>query len=196
MTEEQLVTYITGYCRHELSHAELLELKGWLEENAEHRQEFDHLMAKYKAARRVGCWGAIQEEKAWNNITQQLLTTRKTRIIRWWRYAAVILILIGLGTVYYALHSDTACDDTNAMQFAPGCRKAILRLSNGQEVNLTADTNCVLTEKTARELLSADKSISFTMPRGATVKNWFTIPSLSLVAANIRLFWQTAPECG
>lgn len=147
MTEEQLVTYITGYCRHELSHAELLELKGWLEENAEHRQEFDHLMEKYKAARRVGCWDAIQEEKAWNNITQQLLTTRKTQIIRGWRYAAVILILIGLGTVYYALHSDTACDDTYAMQFAPGCRKAILRLSNGQEVNLTADTNCVLTEK-------------------------------------------------
>lgn len=147
MTEEQLVTYITGYCRHELSHAELLELKGWLEENAEHRQEFDHLMAKYKAARRVGCWGSIQEEKAWNNISQQLLTTRKTQIIRWWRYAAVILILIGLGTVYYALHSDTACDDTYAMQFVPGCRKAILRLSNGQEVNLAADTNCVLTEK-------------------------------------------------
>lgn len=147
MTEEQLVTYITGYCRHELSHAELLELKGWLEENAEHRQEFDHLMAKYKTARRVGCWDAIQEEKAWNNITQQLLTTRKTRIIRWWRYAAVILILIGLGTVYYTLHNDTACDDTYAMQFAPGSRKAILRLSNGQEVNLTADTNCVLTEK-------------------------------------------------
>lgn len=147
MTEEQLVTYITGYCRHELTEAEWMELDEWLEEDEAHRREFDCLMAKYKAARRVGCWGAIQEEKAWNNITQQLLTTRKTRIIRWWRYAAVIFILIGLGTVYYTLNNDTACDDTYAMQFAPGCHKAILRLSNGQEVNLTADTNCVLTEK-------------------------------------------------
>lgn len=147
MTEEQLVTYITGYCRHELTEAEWMELDEWLEEDEAHRREFDCLMAKYKVARRVGCWGAIQEEKAWNNITQQLLTTRKTRIIRWWRYAAVIFILIGLGTVYYTLNNDTACDDTYAMQFAPGCRKAILRLSNGQEVNLTADTNCVLTEK-------------------------------------------------
>lgn len=162
MTDEQLVTYITGYCKHELTQAEWMELKVWLEEDEEHQREFDCLRAQYEAGRRVGCWSSIQEEKAWENISQQLLPSRKAQIRKLWRYAAVILILVGIGTMFYTGHRNTATDDTCAMQFAPGNRKAILRLSNGQEVCLTADTSCVLTEKNgARIMVGGQELITY-----------------------------------
>ena len=147
MKEEKLTTYIIRYCRQALSEVERRELKLWLEESTEHRKTFDRLVASYKRGRRVGCWETIDEEKAWNKISRRLLNSQKKRSIGWWQYAAIILVLLGVGMAYWVLHPGEGTENKYAVQIAPGSRQAILRLSDGQEIRLNADTTCILAEK-------------------------------------------------
>ena len=65
MNEEELVSYVVRYCKHELSEEEYRFLQRWLEEKQENRQTFREWVRTYRQGRKVGCWDGIQEEQAW-----------------------------------------------------------------------------------------------------------------------------------
>ena len=61
MNEEELVSYVVRYCKHELSEEEYRFLQRWLEEKQENRQTFREWVRTYRQGRKVGCWDGIQE---------------------------------------------------------------------------------------------------------------------------------------
>ncbi|MFR6383633.1 MAG: hypothetical protein ACLUOS_16805 [Odoribacter splanchnicus] len=63
MNEEELVSYVVRYCKHELSEEEYRFLQRWLEEKQENRQTFREWVRTYRQGRKVGCWDGIQEEQ-------------------------------------------------------------------------------------------------------------------------------------
>lgn len=55
MNEEELVSYVVRYCKHELSEEEYRFLQRWLEEKQENRQTFREWVRTYRQGRKVGC---------------------------------------------------------------------------------------------------------------------------------------------
>lgn len=108
MNEEELVSYVVRYCKHELSEEEYRFLQRWLEEKQENRQTFREWVRTYRQGRKVGCWDGIQEEQAWEQISCRLSASpRKRRRLwkEWWKQVAILILLLGSGLLYYSLHS-------------------------------------------------------------------------------------------
>lgn len=57
MNEEELVSYVVRYCKHELSEEEYRFLQRWLEEKQENRQTFREWVRTYRQGRKVGVLG-------------------------------------------------------------------------------------------------------------------------------------------
>ena len=150
MNEEELVSYVVRYCKHELSEEEYRFLQRWLEEKQENRQTFREWVRTYRQGRKVGCWDGIQEEQAWEQISCRLSASpRKRRRLwkEWWKQVAILILLLGSGLLYYSLQQLQESRETALSQIVPGSRKAVLRLSDGREVTLEKETTCVLTEE-------------------------------------------------
>ena len=146
MNEEELVSYVVRYCKHELSEEEYRFLQRWLEEKQENRQTFREWVRTYRQGRKVGCWDGIQEEQAWEQISCRLSASpRKRRRLwkEWWKQVAILILLLGSGLLYYSLQQLQESRETALSQIVPGSRKAVLRLSDGREVTLEKETTCV-----------------------------------------------------
>lgn len=147
MDEESLLMYTIAYCKGELTEEDYVRLKQWVAEKEENQEKFEHLLQSYKRGRRVGCWQAVDERQAWEQISGRIVPV----VVRppwriWWRYAAVLILLVSSGALYYFLqirHSE----DLVSAQIEPGRQKAILRLSDGSEYSLNPDTTYMLTEE-------------------------------------------------
>ena len=142
MNEEELVSYVVRYCKHELSEEEYRFLQRWLEEKQENRQTFREWVRTYRQGRKVGCWDGIQEEQAWEQISCRLSASpRKRRRLwkEWWKQVAILILLLGSGLLYYSLQQLQESRETALSQIVPGSRKAVLRLSDA-ETELTYPT--------------------------------------------------------
>lgn len=150
MNETQLIDYIVRYCRHELSESEYSEFSSWLEVEA-NRHQFEEYLKLYRKGRKAGCWDAMDERDAWKRIEEKISrkqSVKSPRIKSWWRYAAVVACVLGIGLAFYRLSVDEAADEYQVTaQVAPGSRKAVLHLSDGHAVALGKDASGVLTEK-------------------------------------------------
>ncbi len=151
MNEEELSSYIVRYCKHDLTETEYRRLEGWLAEKEENRKLFEQMLAVYRQGRKVGCWKAIREEVAWKIIAHRISNSssgmfrRRMRI--WWKYAAVLVVLLGGGLLYEMLRVQDPSVEFSSSAIAPGNRKAVLELSDGRRVALEEESNCILTEK-------------------------------------------------
>lgn len=146
MNEESLLMFTVAYCKGELMEEDYVRLKEWVAEKKENREKFEHLLLAYKRGRRIGCWQAVDEGQAWKKISERIVLVEvRLRWRIWWRYAAILILLVSSGILYHFLqirHSE----DLILTQIEPGGQKAILRLSNGSEYRLNTDTAYVLTE--------------------------------------------------
>ena len=127
MNEEELVSYVVRYCKHELSEEEYRFLQRWLEEKQENRQTFREWVRTYRQGRKVGCWDGIQEEQAWEQISCRLSASpRKRRRLwkEWWKQVAILILLLGSGLLYYSLQQLQESRETALSQIVPGSRKA------------------------------------------------------------------------
>ena len=125
MNEEELVSYVVRYCKHELSEEEYRFLQRWLEEKQENRQTFREWVRTYRQGRKVGCWDGIQEEQAWEQISCRLSASpRKRRRLwkEWWKQVAILILLLGSGLLYYSLQQLQESRETALSQIVPGTR--------------------------------------------------------------------------
>ena len=123
MNEEELVSYVVRYCKHELSEEEYRFLQRWLEEKQENRQTFREWVRTYRQGRKVGCWDGIQEEQAWEQISCRLSASpRKRRRLwkEWWKQVAILILLLGSGLLYYSLQQLQESRETALSQIVPG----------------------------------------------------------------------------
>lgn len=156
MNEEKLIDYIVRYCKHELSDCEYTELNSWLEEDV-NRRKFEDYLKLYKNGRKIGCWKTIDKMKAWDKVVNRVSHVNASKSIRmkhWWRYVAVIVSILGVGFVYIYRSSLENHYEQNqtAVIIAPGERKAVLHLSDGQEVLLGNGVDGELIEKNGAKI--------------------------------------------
>lgn len=162
MNEEKFIDYIFRYCKHELSDQEYIELKSWLE-NEVNYQKFKDYLKLYKQGRKIACWETIDEMVAWKHIENRVshVNSKKSfRIKYWWQYVAVLVCILGIGFVYIYRSSLEIYykQDKMTAVIAPGGRKAVLYLSDGQEVFLGNEISGILTEQNGVKINYTDQT--------------------------------------
>ncbi len=99
-TGKVIGNYITG----EETEAEKEYLENWLEENSENRKVFKVLQNEKNLANKVEQIDSFDDEYAWRKYTERIDLQKKIRRLSWWRVAAVIFFVIGLGGILYNLY--------------------------------------------------------------------------------------------
>lgn len=99
---EIIVAVITG----EATPEEKDNLQKWLEQSPENREEYIKAEKLYNSLKTTTSVDEIHTDTAWNKVYAQTIRKENKRImIRISRYAAVILFLIGIGSLFYFRNS-------------------------------------------------------------------------------------------
>ncbi|GAB3650170.1 hypothetical protein GCM10028791_16980 [Echinicola sediminis] len=145
-----------------LSQEEERQFKAWLEESADHRTYFDHVVRFYKDGSQFGDeqgWA----EKAWPEFSENLSDTKQRR----WpigRYAAAIAAALVLVLVVTAVLKPSLFDKENPGQtvatIGPGTEKAILLMDDGTSYDLSSGKPLNL-EDGGSQIVSQGKSLQY-----------------------------------
>ena len=120
--------------REKLNPEEEALFKSWYTQ-PEHQQEYLSLQKLQAAIHAEGEEGKRDPEQAWKKLKMRIQP--RPSLSRWYRYAAALLLLLGLSTLlYHYLPQDTALLVESTLPILPGNRQAVLTLSNGQEIPL------------------------------------------------------------
>ncbi|OGS72671.1 MAG: hypothetical protein A3F91_07085 [Flavobacteria bacterium RIFCSPLOWO2_12_FULL_35_11] len=138
-----ILKLILAYISQDLSEKEFNELKDWLNDDPENTKLFSEYLYFYKKSRRIGFTENVDSNHAWNNINTKLhqepnivpileKPISKLRFlrqgIRFIKYAAVFIGVIGIGYYFMNQHKTTAVSG-NQLQIADD--KITLELENG-----------------------------------------------------------------
>ena len=72
MDEKRIIEFVILYCRDELTASDATELDLWLKESERHRVLFTTYLERYRLARRVGFYDAMDECRAWSRLTRRI----------------------------------------------------------------------------------------------------------------------------
>lgn len=117
------------------------ELEQWTRESSENQKVYDRVSNPKQQMNQMEVYRLFDKEKAWGKLEDELFGTRTIQFTprRILRYAAIILLplLVGGGFAWWYLRvpsPDMYAEIDSAFQ--PGSQRAVLILSNGEEVEL------------------------------------------------------------
>jgi ferric-dicitrate binding protein FerR (iron transport regulator) len=161
--------------REELSAAERQELDAWLVQSPENQLLFDEITNPEWVAAVLAKMDALREEEIWNRIKNRTENLRpdeqgeapietlyppaRRKIGRYWAAAAVILLLGVGGWLWLERKPDVPAPAAQALakqDVPPGSNKAILTLSNGQQIVLDSAANGALAQQGSARVIKTD----------------------------------------
>ncbi len=121
-----------------LTPAEQSKLNDWLSD-PDNREFYQSILEKNKLERKFENFEQFRADIAWEKIKSKIKersTLKRTPFLpRWSRYAAAVLLLMTVGTLFWLKTKNTP-DLTADQGIVPGSAKALLKLSDGNIVNL------------------------------------------------------------
>jgi transmembrane sensor len=136
---------IHKYLKGDLSYDEEEELKQWLEQDAANQQLFDSLKNGDSLGKELQFFSSVDKDAAWQNLTKTINgpPQRPIRRIKYWQYAAAVLVLGILSYVVfeYTYNRERLEVVKHEVQqpkndVLPGGNKATLTLADGTVVLL------------------------------------------------------------
>lgn len=138
----------------ELNEKEKKELQQWIEITP-HNEKLYHSLAQNNLTSKRKEIQQLHPEKSWSNLENQINFRKNTRYLSFLKYAAVILLALSGGLLFY-FHQQTPNDATtltvNTPTPEPGSAKAILILESGEQVELTHQQNFHLQQDSSIQL--------------------------------------------
>lgn len=133
----RLAEIISRSIRGEISGEEQEALERWLAEDEHHRT----LYASFQTEKFLETRTLLREELDWRGDCRRFLLRRKANrrrslVIRWSRYAAVLLLLLSVG-LYRFVQSRQPTTDEMVEELASIRHKALLTLEGGEKIVLT-----------------------------------------------------------
>lgn len=165
VTDENKERLILEDLRHELTSEEMVALREWVEALPAHRQEYEEI--RQIADRAVWLKGIdrLHKERGLQQIRRQLRERQQRQLrFRWMRYvAAVVLPLaITLGIYFSVNREQDVLPVVSFEDIRPGTTQAMLYLSDGQEVDLSAVVDSVIRDKAVeQEIGFCDKVLNY-----------------------------------
>ena len=144
---DKIAALISDRIQGKLSDANQNELDSWLSES-HNKDLFNKLIKRHYLLNKNDQYNQFEQEKAdaWGNIQQR--KQKRINLTRIIQYAAAVLIPL---VVFFAVFNLSDQPDVNqqiaAYEVKPGERKAVLVLSNGEQVALSAaDTSITMSQ--------------------------------------------------
>ncbi|MDR1224311.1 MAG: DUF4974 domain-containing protein [Tannerella sp.] len=151
-----------------LSPGEESELNEWKERSPEHARLFreichtENIASYYRTAR------LFDKSEAWEQLNRKLRTAGRRRLlIRFGRYAALLLAPVAVSIALYCLRPPSGGDvETVAVSrtIQPGGKKAILTLGSGETVDLKALPEKTLEEEDGTAILVDTDALDYRAP--------------------------------
>lgn len=145
--EDIVLKYLSG---EKLDSRELALFKEWYE-NEENRQHYAELRQL-----RGALLGKVMEEKWKKEQTWLQVTSPRRKIGGWWQYAAVILLLAGIGGTVWWENRQMDLPVMVQQKVEPGKNQAILMLSDGSQIALTDSMQQLQVRETGVEIRNTE----------------------------------------
>ena len=174
MDDERILILLRKYRANRLTASEFEELKTWVDESPENRRLMENYLKAYKLEDQEKALQHLDLHKSWNKLQGRLHPKRSY----WIRYSAVAACLVGvLFLVTHYLIKDNAPEQqpvqTAELLQSHGQRKATLRLTNGETIEV-ADSAMTLNEEV---LAAAESAADASVPQGTAEKmNEVSVP--------------------
>lgn len=186
---DQLLGYI--------SEEDMKRLQAWLESSPDHRREYERLTRDTALLRRYRQFASIDEKQAWRRFQQKHFHVRKSRWRTLCRYAAIFMLPIAGIIAWLCLPDGNEPqpvglqEDKVAMIRSEkmGKQKAILILTNGEEIELKSAPAKSLQDSTIYPVLPPQKNQE-TSPEKAEE----TADNNKLVTYDNSEFWLTLED--
>lgn len=134
MDQDKLIAYISGQITDDIEKETIRE---WINESGDNKQTFILLKNAFALSRKSS--GTIDIDQEYAELKIQTLFRRKTRIPEFIKYAAVILITIGLSWIVRKNFDNTVFEDIRVNQVTcPPGQISELTLSDGTKIWLNA----------------------------------------------------------
>lgn len=153
-------TLLVKRLRNELTAQEAAQLQEWTTRSVHNQALYDRLSDVEEVAILLAKMDEFDEKKGWDYVMQHAHKIKtaepKAPVHRvhflktaWFKYAAAILLVVAAGTIYFFIHTSQSKMEVASTQpsplpkedVLPGSDKAILTLSNGQQVQLNNATS-------------------------------------------------------
>ena len=148
-----ILSIISSYTTKEITKNQFNNLQEWLNESSENKRTFSNYLQFYKKSRRISFVVNLDKDKAWKDIVLRLekplnvenkksssKVIRLKSISRFLKYAAMTIILLGLGYLFKDNIFNDKIEPTpiivNTNTIIPGSDKATLTLEDGSTVFL------------------------------------------------------------
>jgi ferric-dicitrate binding protein FerR (iron transport regulator) len=177
----------------DLSTAEAAELKAWLEENPQH-SEWQQKLDKFRLQELLSSYTAFKDsdKAAWEKFRKTNLPAPVPPVSRihflktaWFRYAAVALVVTGIGTYLWMNKSNKSETIVKTeplpvqTDIAPGRDGAILTLADGRKMLLDTLGNGVIAYQHGAELILKNGQLTYAVsgkPAGEIAYNTMSTP--------------------
>lgn len=142
---EHKIKLIKAYLDEDLNKEQEEELSAWLNESKDNLDLFERIKKGQDIKDRLAIRKEISPD--WDNLSSRIKTTRKTSIGSLiLRYAAVAIILIGVGSgIFFITKEKQPVKIVRKTVIVPGSSKAVLTLAEGKRIALgTKDSKSIL----------------------------------------------------
>lgn len=139
-TWNEIDEWVDRYVRGDLSGEDRAALMKWLEASPEHEKLFRATLRTKMRIEAVGKWGNLDrvQERIWGQLEPVLINRRKRLYLWSVRVAAIVLVVVGISFLWQMKRA--SIDDlgviTSVMEVESGSPRAILKFSNGEEIEL------------------------------------------------------------
>lgn len=153
MEKQRLYQLLSAFAAGQLSETEKQELAVMLNDDSKMAEQHIIQMMQEMPEQQMA------NKQEWSKLLHEVIAVDKTAEhetpvrsikISWWRYAAAVILLIGMGTiVYFYTNKEEAVTvvKTNETDIAPGGEKAILTLADGTTIILDNAANGKLAQQ-------------------------------------------------
>lgn len=184
MTEDQFIQLLQGFQKRQLSEAELHAFLNAVEDPQFESLLGDKLYAELVQIKAMELTQDPRADKIWETISaginspetvtvdeRSIPTPARVHLLGrpWMKYAAAIVLVIGLGTFGWLYQQRTSGKQSAIADVAPGRDGAILTLEDGTRLVLDSLGNGVLADQKGAEVLLNDGSLLYNSTHASAV---------------------------
>lgn len=141
------------------------KLEDWMKESEEHRQLYDEILNRPFDKSVFRNWETAGDAAAsWKKIVRRShdLSSRRISNLKFVRYAAVIFLLLAVGSLWLFFRQPEVSEPTLAENVIPGRKQAVLTLSDGRQVSLDEQmTLASITEEEGITIRNEGKNLQY-----------------------------------
>ncbi len=150
---------------NQLDEMELKELDEWLRSSSRNQELYEKIMRIEDFEEREKLIQTIDLEKAWNKYSTRItIETKVKRILPTiWKYAAAILILAFISSLYFVFDREKPVAEIVVVDdsIKPGSKSAMLVLNNGSRIDLEQQDSLEIKEADGTKIIKKRGLVSY-----------------------------------